>query len=208
MKRSVAQITREYGPFAEVDSVHGVSFDGRHVWFASGEKLHALDPANGQTQRSLETRADAGTAFDGQHLYQIAGDRIQTLDLQTGAVLASIPAPDDASGLAWAEGSLWVGQYRGRKIYQLDPQTGTVLRTIESNRFVTGVTWAEGDLWHGVWEEGESELRHIDPTTGEVLNTVEMPEGIGVSGLEYDGNGGFFCGGGGSGKVRAVQRPR
>ena len=208
MTRSTAQITREYGPFANVDSVHGVSYDGRHVWFASGDKLHALDPASGQTLRSFDTRADAGTAFDGQHLFQISGDRIQKIDLDTGAVLASIPAPEDASGLAWAEGSLWVGQYRGRKIYQLDPQTGAVLRTIESNRFVTGVTWAEGDLWHGVWEEGESELRHIDPATGEVLSTVEMPQGIGVSGLEYDGNGGFFCGGGGSGKLRAVQRPR
>ncbi len=208
MTRSTAQITREYGPFANVDSVHGVSYDGRHVWFASGDKLHALDPASGQTLRSFDTRADAGTAFDGQHLFQISGDRIQKIDLDTGAVLASIPAPEDASGLAWAEGSLWVGQYRGRKIYQLDPQTGAVLRTIESNRFVTGVTWAEGDLWHGVWEEGESELRHIDPMTGEVLSTVEMPQDIGVSGLEYDGNGGFFCGGGGSGKLRAVQRLR
>jgi hypothetical protein len=52
------------------------------------------------------------------------------------------PAPGGGdSGLAWAEGTLWVGQYRNRKIHQIDPQTGAILRTIESNRFVTGVTW-------------------------------------------------------------------
>lgn len=207
MNRTAAKIAREYGPFEGVQSVHGVSHDGRHVWFASGDKLHALDPATGQPVRSLDVRADAGTAYDGQHLYQIAGDRIHTLDPTTGAVLASIAAPADASGLAWAEGMLWVGQYRDRKIYQIDPTTGEILRTIESNRFVTGVTWAEGALWHGVWEDGESELRRIDPLTGEVLDALAMPEGIGVSGLEYDGAGRFFCGGGPSGRLRAVDRP-
>lgn len=209
MKRSAAQITREYGPFADIDSVHGVSYDGQQVWFASGDKLHLLDPASGDTLRSINVRADAGTAFDGQHLFQVAGDRIQKIDPESGTVLASIPAPSgDESGLAWAEGTLWVGQYRDRKIYQLDPQTGAILRTIESDRFVTGVTWADGELWHGIWEGDESELRRVDPLTGELLAVLEMPQGIGVSGLEYDGDGQFFCGGGGSGKVRAVQRPK
>ncbi|NKQ11607.1 Vgb family protein [Pseudomonas sp. SST3] len=207
MNHSAAQITREYGPFVGIEAVHGVSHDGQHVWFASGDKLHLLDPQSGETLRSIDARADAGTAFDGQHLFQIYGDCIQKVDPESGAVLASIPAPHDASGLAWAEGVLWVGQYRDRKIHQLDPQTGAILRTIESNRFVTGVTWADGALWHGVWENGESELRHIDPLTGEVLNVLEMPKGVGVSGLEYDGAGSFFCGGGGAGKLRAVRHP-
>ncbi|MNT35788.1 hypothetical protein D3C72_1718320 [compost metagenome] len=124
-------------------------------------------------------------------------------------MLATIAAPggDRASGMAWAEGSLWVGEYRERKIHQIDPDTGRVLRTIASNRFVTGVTWVDGELWHGTWEEGESELRRVEPGTGEVLEAVEMPAGIGVSGLESDGAGQFFCGGGDSGKVRAVRRP-
>jgi glutamine cyclotransferase len=209
MKRSTAEIIREYGPFPGVDSVHGVSFDGRHVWFASGEKLNALDPESGQPTGSINVAADAGTAFDGQHLFQIAGERIHKIDPQSGRVLASIPAPGGGtdSGLTWAEGTLWVGQYRARKIHQIDPDTGAILRTIESNRFVTGVTWVDGDLWHGTWEEDQSELRRIDPITGNVLEAVEMPPGVGVSGLESDGGERFFCGGGNSGKVRAVRRP-
>src|SRR5229473_1056631 len=117
MKRSAAEILREYGPFPGVDHVHGVT-------------------------------------FDGQQLFQIAEDRIQKIDPKTGRVLATIPAPGGGtdSGLAWAEGSLWVGQYRDRKIHQIDPLTGAILRTIESNRFVTGVTWVDGELWHGTWE--------------------------------------------------------
>src|SRR5262249_47971903 len=108
MTRSMAEIVREYGPFPGVDRVHGVTYDGRHVWFAADDKLHALDPATGQTVRAIEVAANAGTAFDGQHLYQIAGDRIQRIDPETGRVLATIPAPGggDASGLAWAEGTL------------------------------------------------------------------------------------------------------
>lgn len=209
MNRSAAEIIREYGPFAGVDNVHGVTYDGKHVWFATGDKLTALDPEKGETRRSLDVAAHAGTAFDGQHLFQIAEDRIQKVDPETGHVVATIPAPAGGnSGLAWAEGTLWVGQYRDRQIHQIDPQTGAILRTIESNRFVTGVTWVDGELWHGTWEGDESDLRRIDPRTGELLEVLEMPPGVGVSGLESDGGDRFFCGDGNSGKVRAVRRPR
>src|SRR5688572_2107396 len=171
MKRSKAEIVREYGPFPGTEQVHGVTFDGRHVWFASGDKLNALDPASGKMVRSIDVAAHAGTAFDGQHLFQIAEDRIQKIDPASGRVLATIPAPAGGgdSGLAWAEGTLWVGHYRERKIHQVDPKTGAVLRTIESNRFVTGVSWVDGELWHATWEGDESELRRIDAQTGDVL---------------------------------------
>ncbi|MBN9467819.1 MAG: PQQ-binding-like beta-propeller repeat protein [Bosea sp.] len=209
MKRSAAEIIREYGPFPDIDGVHGVSYDGRHVWFATDRRLNALDPESGATERSLDVAADAGTAFDGRHLFQIAEDRIQKLDPRTGTVLATIPAPGGgSSGLAWAEGTLWVGQYRNRKIHQIDPETGAVLRSIESNRFVTGVTWSHGELWHGTWENDESELRRVDPRTGAVLERLDMPTGTGVSGLEADGGDRFYCGGGKSGVLRAVRRPR
>src|SRR6266705_5513760 len=150
MKRSAAEIIREYGPFQGVKSVAGVTYDGQQVWFAAGDKLHALDPASGKTLRSIDVAAHAGTAFDGQHLFQIAEDRIQKIDPKSGRVLATIPAPGGGgdSGRAWAEGSLWVGQYRERKIHQIDPETGASLRTIDSNRFVTGVTWVDDELWH------------------------------------------------------------
>jgi glutamine cyclotransferase len=210
MSKSKAEIVREYGPFPGADHVAGVTYDGQNVWFAAGGKLHALDPANGTMQRSIDVAAHAGTAFDGRHLYQIAEDRIQKIDPATGQVLATIPAPGGGgdSGLAWAEGTLWVGEYRSRKIHQVDPQTGAILRTIESNRFVTGVTWIEGELWHGTSEGDESELRRVDSQTGEVKETLEMPPGVNVSGLESDGRDRFFCGGGRSGKVRVVRRPQ
>jgi glutamine cyclotransferase len=209
MKRSAAEILREYGPFPGVDRVNGVTYDGQHVWFAAGDKLSAFDPASGKTVRSIDVAAHAGTAFDGRHLFQLADDRIQKIDPKTGRVLATIPAPSGGgSGLAWAEGALWVGQYRNRKIHQIDPQTGATLRTIESNRFVTGVTWIDGELWHATWEGDESDVRRVDPRTGEVLERLEMPPGATVSGLESDGGDLFFCGGGSSGKVRTVRRPK
>jgi glutamine cyclotransferase len=210
MKRSAAEILREYGPFPGVEGVHGVTFDGQHVWFASGDKLTAFDPASGKTVRSIAVAAHAGTAFDGRHVFQIADDRIQKIDPRSGRVLATIPAPGGGgdSGLAWAEGTLWVGQYRDREIHQVDPDTGEVLRTIECSRFVTGVTWVDGELWHATWEDDESDLRRLDPRTGTVLAALEMPPGADVSGLESDGGERFFCGGGRSGKVRALRRPR
>jgi glutamine cyclotransferase len=209
MRQSAAEIIHEYGSFPGIDHVHGLTFDGRHVWFASGDRLNALDPASGTTVRAIEVPAHAGTAFDGEHLFQIAEDRIQKIDPTSGRVLATIPTPAGGnSGLAWAEGTLWVGQYRNRKIHQIDPQTGAVLRTIESNRFVTGVTWVDGELWHGTWEGDASDVRRVDPQSGKVLERLEMPPGVAVSGLESDGGDRLFCGGGSSGKVRVVRRPK
>jgi len=205
-------IEREFD-FPGVASVHGVTHDGHAVWFATDGRLVAFDPDSGAQLRSIELAADAGTAFDGKHLYQIAADRILKLEPSSGRVLSSIPAPSGAgqnSGLAWAEGVLWVGQYESRKIHQIDPKTGALLRSIESDRFVTGVTWVEGELWHGTWDEAsaESELRQVDPESGAVLARRVLPKGVAVSGLEADGAGKLYCGGGASGKVRVVRRPK
>jgi streptogramin lyase len=210
MRRAPAEIVREYGPFLNIRQVAGVTYDGERVWLAGGDKLIAIDPASGEELRSIDVAARAGTAFDGEHLYQMSDGIIRKLDPRTGEVLSTIPAPGggDDSGLAWAEGMLWVGQSKDRKIHQVDPATGAILRTIESNRFVTGVTWMEpGELWHGTSEGGESDVRRIDPRTGEVLEQLDLPTGTMVSGLESDGRDHFFCGGGSSGKVRTVRRP-
>ena len=205
-----AEIVREFGPFGDGARVNGVSHDGRRLWAATDQGLIAVDPESGEVTRTLDRAGDAGTAFDGTHLYQIAESRIDKIDPVSGAVVASIAAPGQGgdSGLAWAEGSLWVGQYRDRRILQIDPRTGAVLRTIESNRFVTGVTWVDGELWHGSWEGDESELLRLDPDDGAVLDRIEMPQGTGVSGLESDGADLFWCGGGTSGKLRAVRRSK
>ena len=210
VKKSKAEIVEEYGPFAGTANVGGVSYDGKQVWFAAGDRMNAFDPETGAVKNAIAVPAHAGTAFDGKHLFQISEDRIHKIDPATGRILSTIPAPGAGkdSGLAWAEGTLWVGQYRERKIHQIDPETGKVLRTIESNRFVTGVTWVDDELWHGTWENEQSELRRIDPKTGQVLEALAMPEGITVSGLESDGRDRFYCGGRNSGKVRAVRRPK
>lgn len=203
-------VVREYGPFIEGETVHGVSFDGQHVWFATGEKLRAFDPADGHVTGELHVACDAGTAFDGTHLYQLAAGRIQKVDPKTGKVVATLPyvGEGDDAGLTWAEGKLWIAKHHGRKIVQIDPTTGTVLRTLSSNRYVTGVTWTRGELWHATLEDGESELRRVDPESSEVLARLTLPSGTRVTGLESDGRDLFYCGGGSSGKVRAVRRPR
>jgi outer membrane protein assembly factor BamB len=202
-----AEIVREYGPFPGAPTVHGVSFDGTLVWFASGDKLQAFEPGSDTIVRTLDTASDAGTAFDGRHLFQIVGDHIHKIDPSTGEVRSTIPAPGGGrdSGLTWGEGTLWVGQYRDRKIHQINPETGAILRTIESNRFVTGVTWVDGELWHGTWEGDDTDIRQVDPETGEVLTRLTMPVGSAVSGLESDQGDLFYVGGGG--RVRAVRKP-
>ncbi len=207
MKTSQAQIVGEFGPFPGVEKIHGVSFDGTLVWMACGERLNGLDPHTGKIVRHIDVPAFAGTAFDGRHLFQIADDRIQKIDAKSGKVLGTIPAPEGgASGMAWAEGALWVGQYRKQQIHQVDPDSGKILRTIPSDKFVTGVTWLDGALWHGTWEAERSELRRIDAASGEVKERIELPPGIPVSGLESDGKDRFFCGGSSTGRLRVVKR--
>ena len=209
-KTQQAEILREYGPYPGMDHIHGVTFDGTQVWFARGESIVALNPRSGALLRELAVPAEAGTAFDGKYLWQLADDRIQKIDPLSGQVVSTIPAPAHGrdSGLTWAEGTLWVGEYRARKIHQIDASSGAILRTIESDRFVTGVSWSNGELWHGTLENEQSELRRVHPETGDVLERIEMPAGVTVSGLEADGAGVFYCGGASSGKVRAVRKPK
>jgi outer membrane protein assembly factor BamB len=204
-----AEILREYGPFPDVAQIGGVTYDGELAWAAAGTHLIAFEPVTGKSVRQLPVASDAGTAFDGRHLYQLSGASIHKVDPTTGEIVSSIPAPGQGrdSGLTWAEGKLWVGQYLDRKIHCIDPKDGRILKTLESDRFVTGVTWSNGELWHATWENDESDIRHIDPETAAVLERVELPAGVGVSGLESNGAGVFFCGGGRSGKVRAVRKP-
>jgi glutamine cyclotransferase len=202
-----AEIIRELGPFPGASTVHGLTYDGQHIWFASGDKLNCVDPQKGTTLRTIAVEADAGTAFDGKHIFQLSGERIRKVDPQTGQVSDAIPAPPGCAGLAWAEGFLWVAQHRERKIHQLDPKTGKILRTIQSDRFVTGVTWLDGTLWHGTWEDDVCDLRQVDPATGKVLQQLDMPAGVHVSGVESDGRELIYCGGGKSGKIRVVRRP-
>lgn len=209
-KAGRAEVIREYGPYPGMAKVHGVTFDGSQIWFARGESLVAIDPDSGALAGEVAVAADAGTTFDGRYLWQIADERIQKIDPRSGQVVSSIPAPAQGrdSGLTWAEGTLWVGEYRARKIHQIDAETGAILRTIESDRFVTGVSWTNGELWHATLESDESELRRVDPETGEVLEALELPAGVTVSGLEAGGDGVFYCGGSDTGKVRAVRKSR
>lgn len=207
-KAQPAEVVREYGPYPGIKHIHGVTFDGAKVWFATGEGLAVIDPQSGALVREIAVTAEAGTTFDGEHIWQLADDRIQKIDPHSGRVISTIPAPAQGrdSGLTWAEGTLWVGEYRARKIHQIDAETGAILRTIESDRFVTGVSWANNELWHGTLEEERSDIRRVDPQTGKVLERLELPPGIAVSGMETDGRGTFYCGGTTSGKVRVVRK--
>jgi len=202
-----AEILAEY-TFPGVAEVHGVTHDGSVAWIALGDRLQAVAP-DGTLGRAISVRAEAGSAFDGRHFYQIAAGKIQKVDPATGAVLALVPAPPDVdyAGLTWAEGALWVGQYKGRRILKIDPETGRVLRTVQSDRLVTGVTFAEGELWHGAIEAGRAELRRVEPSSGEVMEALVMPD-VFVSGLEHDGKERFYAGNGRSGRLRMVRAPR
>lgn len=206
MIESTAEIRNVLGPFTGIDQVNGVTCDGDNVWVASGDALNAVDAATGQPKRSIDVAAHAGTAFDGVHLYQLDDDRIRKVDPITGRVVSTITVPAGGSGLAWAEGTLWMGQYEDRLIRRIDPESGATISTVTSDRFVTGVTWVEGELWHAGSLDDSCALNHVDPATGDVLETIVMPDGVWVSGIESAGGNQFFCGHGDAGTVSVVGR--
>jgi hypothetical protein len=200
-----AEIVREVQPIDE-GRIHGVTFDGKHVWFARDNELVAYDPeADVIVARHTVPNAHAGTAFDGEHLYQIARGQILVVRPADGRVLRTIPAPGKGqdSGLAWADGYLWVGQ-ADQKIHKVDAKTGEVVKTLRSDRFVTGVSCVDGTLWHAAAVDGKpSELRRLasDGTVEEILD-VPVPH---ISGVERTRDDSFWCGGEG-GKLRLVRR--
>ena len=188
------------------DPIYGLTYDGDQIWAAQGQKLISVDPQTGQTTNEINTGCDAGVAFDGQHIWKLSGESIHKISKETGEVLSSIDAPGEGSsnsGLAWAENSLWVGQFKDRKIYQISPDDGKILKTINSDRYVTGVTWLKGDLWHATWEDEQSELRKINKNTGEVEESYRIESKKIITGLTHDNNQ-FYAGGGDSGSIRTI----
>lgn len=194
--KRTAEIVREYVPLDE-ERIHGVTFDGKRVWFARDNELVAFDPEKEQVVRRYAIQgANAGTAFDGEHLYQIAQGEILVIQPEDGRIVRRFPAPGKGqdSGLAWADGHLWVGQCYGSKIHKVDARTGVLVKTLTSDRFVTGVSCVGGALWHGASEDGKPcELRRLatDGTVEEVL-TVPVKS---IAGVERTGDGSFWCAG-------------
>ena len=166
MKKSEAEVVREYAPIGDAP-IHGVTFDGKLVWFATDDAIVAFDPEAEKVVRRLEVPANAGTAYDGKHLYQIARGEILVIQPADGRVVRKLPAPGKGqdSGMAWSDGYLWIGQYRESTIHKVDAKTGEVVKTLSSDRFVTGVSCVDGALWHGASDGGKpNELAASDPT--------------------------------------------
>jgi hypothetical protein len=204
-----AEVVRELRPLDE-GRIHGVTFDGSLVWFARDGELVAFDPqAERVVHRFAIPDANAGTAFDGEHLYQVARDDILVIRPSDGHVVRKLRGPRGGmlSGLAWADGHLWVGQIgdsKNHKIHKIDASTGEVVKSLSSDRFVTGVSCLDGVLWHATSYDGKpSELRRLasDGTVEEVL-TVPVD---GISGMERTRDDAFWCAGE-KGRLRLVRR--
>ncbi|MGD0525379.1 MAG: glutamine cyclotransferase [Polyangiaceae bacterium] len=206
VKRSDAEIIREYVPLDD-RPIHGVTFDGRNVWFARDDELVAFDPRTERVvQRHAVPRAGAGTAFDGEHIYQLAHDEILVVRPSDGRVVRRLPAPGKGgnSGMAWADGYLFIGQFRESRIHKVDAKTGEIVKTLASDRFVTGVSCIDGALWHGASDDGKpAELRRLAPD-GTVEETLTVPVSH-IAGVEAAPEGGFWCAGE-KGKLRLVRR--
>jgi glutamine cyclotransferase len=146
-----------------------------------------------------------GVTYDGENLWFAAGDTINAVDPESGELVRSI---DVASHAGTAFDGRHLYQIAEDRILRIEPSSGKILASIPApgNGGDSGLTWAEGSLWVGHYRSRQ--IHQVDPETGAVLETISMPEGTGVSGLESDGAGRFFCGGGRSGTIRAVSRPR
>jgi outer membrane protein assembly factor BamB len=201
-----AEIVREIRPLDE-GRIHGVTFDGKLVWFARNDEIVAFDPEREQVVRRLAVpAASAGTAFDGEHLYQLAGAEILVVRPSDGRVVRKLPAPDRGlnAGMAWADGYLFIGQFREARIHKVDAKTGEIVKTLTSDRFITGVSVVDGALWHGASDDGKPcELRRL-AADGAVEEALDVPVSH-ISGIEGDGSGGFWCGGE-KGTLRLVRR--
>ena len=205
--QATAEVVRAFNPCGDDRQIHGVTFDGKRVWFARDNELIAFDPVSEKIVHRLDVpNANAGTAFDGEHLYQIAKGEILVVDPESGTVLRKIPAPGKGgqdAGLAWADGHLWVGQFKDSKIVKIDAKTGEIVKTLTSDRFVTGVSCVDGELWHGAsGGDKKPELRRLG-SDGNVEESLAVPVDF-ISGVERAKNGDFWCGD--KGKLHLVRK--
>jgi outer membrane protein assembly factor BamB len=203
---TTALVDKELTPGGKVN---GVTFDGKQVWYASDDAIVAVDPGTEKvTKRLAMAKASAGTAFDGTNLYQLADGKILVVDPSDGRIVRELPSPrpGECSGMAYADGHLFVGEYKDGRIHKVDAKTGEVTKTLSSDRWVTGVSCIDGALWHATANNGEGppQIRRL-AEDGAVEEVLEVPGVEFISGLESDGKGGFWCGGE-NGTLRHVRR--
>ena len=181
-----------------------------HVWFAAGDKLNALDPASGNTVRSIDVAAPC------RHRVRRPAPvpdrrRPHPQDRSAHRPRARAPSlpPAAAATRGWPgpkarSGSASTASARSTRSIPRPARSCAPSSPTASSPASRGSTASCGTA------PGKATRANcaLIPATGEVLERLEMPAGVGVSGLESDGGDRFFCGGGPSGRLRTVRRPR
>jgi outer membrane protein assembly factor BamB len=168
-----AEITAEF-TIPGITCIHGVTFDGTHVWFAAGpgDDIHCVDPATGALVKSFgRTDCNAGLAFDGRHLWQIASERIDCIDRATGKTLRTIRSDRLVTGVTWAGAELWHGTYpedensiEPGELREIDPESGAVRQSVHlpAGTLVSGTEFdGRGRIWLGSLERKKATLRAV-----------------------------------------------
>ncbi len=105
----------------------------------------------------------------------IPGDTLVGIDARSGGATAPVALGGRPSGVALADGSVWVGDVSRGAVERVDPERGAVVQTIPVGSGPDGIGAGEGAVW--ATDALAGTLLRISPETDTVVQTIPMPTG-------------------------------
>ena len=181
-----------YIPPSEVNQGN-YSYAAGHFWAWAGDPdlFVEIDPKSGAVLKRISPTSEVRAyAVAGNDLWEVGNRTLAKIDINLGAEVARYPLPRDPAlpgaqtGVAVAEGSIWVTRGGLNEVLRVDPATGRVVRRYEG---VTGAVTIAIDAGVAWTISNFSGVMVLDLVTGSVVRA-----GIPVGTLQYVAAGGGY----------------
>jgi hypothetical protein len=157
----------------------------------------------------------SGLAWDGNYLwcgaYGVNGDTIFKLDPTNGTILKKIRwmQSADSYGLTFDQGYLWVNDHISGtdSLFQIDTITGARINALPAHKeYMAGLANDGTDLWQGLYYDPDGRVYSIDKTTGNAIDSIDIPSLPQPWGAAWDGQYLWVCNDGNYGGIHGIYR--
>lgn len=86
---------------------------------------------------------------------------VALIDPSSRAIVSKLTVPGEASGLLFADGSLWASVYNVDEVVRIDPAQAKIVRTVQAGIRPRDLAFANGSIW--VVNEISDSVSHFAP---------------------------------------------
>jgi YVTN family beta-propeller protein len=161
------------------------------VWAGKGDtkSLVRINPSTDQVVATIPVGVEPWYIAASDTAIWLSDWRTNTVvrvDPATNQVVATIPGlANGPTGLAITPGAVWVASSRDYVLTKIDSGTNQVATTLHTDQTPLPVIYAFGSVWvHNEFQEGYGSVQRVDPSTGQIVATIQVGANAGRDGLD------------------------